>query len=144
MLTALKPRIVGHFDLIRLLAPSPDADPRAHAGVWERIERNLALVASYGGILECNTSALRKGLAEPYPARAIAERWVALGGRFTMSDDSHGIAQVATNYGRAVRYLQSLGVDEVWTWEREARGEGEKGALTERAVKLDVFLETFS
>lgn len=73
MLVALRPRVVGHFDLIRLMSSDPDRDVRAWPGVWERIERNLAFVASYGGWLECNSSALRKGLSEPYPCRPIAE-----------------------------------------------------------------------
>ncbi len=29
--------------------------------------RNLEYIAGCGGWLECNTSALRKGLSEPYP-----------------------------------------------------------------------------
>jgi histidinol-phosphatase (PHP family) len=72
MLTALKPRVVGHFDLCRLLSSEPGRDVRQWKGVWQRIERNLAFVAEYGGWLECNSSALRKGLAEPYPCRVIA------------------------------------------------------------------------
>lgn len=73
MLVALRPRVVGHFDLIRLMSVDPGRDVRRWRGVWERIERNLAFVASYSGWLECNSSALRKGLAEPYPCRVIAE-----------------------------------------------------------------------
>jgi histidinol-phosphatase (PHP family) len=77
MLTALRPRVVGHFDLCRLMcASAPPAVPdvrRDWPDVWDRVVRNLQFVASYGGWLECNTSALRKGLAEPYPCRDIAE-----------------------------------------------------------------------
>lgn len=73
MLVALRPRVVGHFDLIRLMSADPGRDVRRWPGVWERVERNLSFVASYGGWLECNSSALRKGLAEPYPCRVIAE-----------------------------------------------------------------------
>lgn len=73
MLQALKPRIVGHFDLCRLLSEDPGRDIRAWKSVWDRVVRNLQFIASYGGWLECNTSALRKGLAEPYPCRYIAE-----------------------------------------------------------------------
>lgn len=75
MLTALRPRVVGHFDLIRLLSDEPGRDPRAWTAVWERIVRNLEVVREQGGWLECNSAALRKGLAEPYPGRAIAEVW---------------------------------------------------------------------
>lgn len=76
MLSALKPRVVGHFDLVRLMSADP---ARRLAGweegpdVWGRVVRNLELVKSFGGWLECNTSGLRKGLAEPYPCREIAE-----------------------------------------------------------------------
>ncbi len=73
MLRALRPRVVGHFDLVRLLSSDPGRDVRAWPGVWARVTRNLAFVAAYGGWLECNSSALRKGLAEPYPCRVIAE-----------------------------------------------------------------------
>jgi len=75
MLRTLKPRVIGHFDLIRLLSEDPGRDLRTawEGRVWEKVVRNLRAAAEYGGWLECNTSALRKGLAEPYPARGIAE-----------------------------------------------------------------------
>ncbi|KAG5916510.1 hypothetical protein E4U42_007618, partial [Claviceps africana] len=37
MLLALRPRVVGHFDLIRLLSSRPGHDPRAWSGVWRRV-----------------------------------------------------------------------------------------------------------
>ncbi|KAI0206381.1 histidinol-phosphatase [Astrocystis sublimbata] len=143
MLTSLRPRIVGHFDLIRLMSSDPGRDIRNWRGVWERIQRNLAFVASYGGWLECNSSALRKGLAEPYPCRVIAEKWLALGGKFTLSDDSHGIAQVGTNYARALDFLSSLDITTLWTLSREPQehdgkvGKVTRAALIEVAVAID-------
>ncbi|PSS02283.1 Polymerase/histidinol phosphatase-like protein [Coniella lustricola] len=122
MLTTLQPRVVGHFDLIRLLSEEPERDLRTawDGRVWAKVVRNLEAARQGGGWLECNSSALRKGLAEPYPTRAIAEEWLKMGGSFTLSDDSHGIAQVATNYGRALDYLESLGVKEVRTLQKDA------------------------
>lgn len=73
MLTALRPRVVGHFDLIRLMSEEPGRDVRKWEGVWERIIRNLKVAKEQGGWLECNAAALRKGLEEPYPCRVIAE-----------------------------------------------------------------------
>lgn len=152
MLAALQPRVVGHFDLVRLLSSDPGRDVRtAWTGavddgsgetVWDKVVRNLTLVRRAGGWLECNSSALRKGLAEPYPARPIAEEWLRMGGKFTMSDDSHGIAQVATNYGKALDYLEGLGVTEVWTLKRESHPgllDGERSALKEVSITLDEF-----
>lgn len=138
MLTSLRPNVVGHFDLIRLLSAEPGRKLKGWEGgkVWEKVTRNLGFVASYGGLLECNTSALRKGLEDPYPGREVAEQWLRLGGRFTMSDDSHGIAQVATNYARGLEFLQSLGVEEAWTFERQGSD------LVEKSVSLKEFRES--
>ncbi|KAM0521841.1 hypothetical protein ACHAPE_002403 [Trichoderma viride] len=147
MLKALKPRIVGHFDLIRLMSEEPGRDVRQWEGVWQRIKRNLEYAAEIGAWLECNTSALRKGLAEPYPCRVVSEHWLQLGGKFTMSDDSHGIAQVATNYTRALTFLEDLGVGEVWTFQRQDHpeaGEVTKAALNDVSVSLKEFRQHFS
>lgn len=178
MLQALRPRIVGHFDLIRLLSSNPGFDIREWEGVWQRIVRNLEFVASYGGWLECNSSALRKGLQEPYPCRIIAEvrqpefnglldpsfscicmlmlgfaltlylqEWIKLGGQFTLSDDSHGIAQVGTNYARALDFLTSLGVSSVFTLERNPHpgttGD-QKSTITKKEVPIASIKEVVS
>lgn len=69
-----------------------------------------------------------------------------MGGKFTMSDDSHGIAQVATNYARALTYLESLGVTEVWTLRRKTHPgtEGQsKAALEDVSVPLTEFRKSF-
>jgi histidinol-phosphatase (PHP family) len=62
-----------------------------------------------------------------------------MGGKFTLSDDSHGIAQVATNYHRTLGFLENLGVGEVWTLERTPVVGGNKevkAILTEKKVSL--------
>ena len=41
--------------------------------IWEKIERNLEFIASYGGIVELNSSSLRKGMSEPYPQVEICK-----------------------------------------------------------------------
>lgn len=73
MLQALKPPLVGHFDLIRLKSDDPERSFRQWPGVWNKILRNLGFVASYGGVLELNSSALRKGMSEPYPKVEICQ-----------------------------------------------------------------------
>lgn len=71
MFQALKPPVIGHFDLIRLLSSVPDPVWKQSPMIWKRIERNLRYVADYGGCLEINSSAMRKGLQEPYPNKEI-------------------------------------------------------------------------
>jgi histidinol-phosphatase (PHP family) len=73
MLKALKPQVVGHFDLIRLKSDDPERSFSQWPGVWKKILRNLDWVAEYGGILELNSAGLRKGMKEPYPGEEICK-----------------------------------------------------------------------
>ena len=73
MLCALKPPVVGHFDLIRLYSDRPNDSLRSRARVWKCVIKNLEYVLSYGGILEINSSAVRKGLREPYPQTEVCK-----------------------------------------------------------------------
>jgi histidinol-phosphatase (PHP family) len=73
MLQALKPPVVAHFDLIRLKSDDPERSFRLWPQVWEKIERNLQFIAKYGGVLELNSSSLRKGMSEPYPQVEICK-----------------------------------------------------------------------
>ena len=73
MLQALRPPIIGHLDLIRLLSDDKDVALANFKGVWQRISRNLDFIAQYGGVIELNSAALRKGMKEPYPQMAICK-----------------------------------------------------------------------
>ena len=73
MLTALKPPIVGHFDLIRLKSDDLNGSFQEWVSVWEKVLRNLKYIAEYGGVLELNSAALRKGMNEPYPKAEICK-----------------------------------------------------------------------
>ena len=125
MLETLKPLVVGHFDLIRLYSDAQDDDLRDLGGdmeVWDRICRNLEVIKGYGGVLEVNSSALRKGLKQPYPRREICIEWIDMGGVLVMSDDSHGVDQVGTCYDGIRTYLQDLGLQELGYLERNEAG----------------------
>ncbi|KAJ5890807.1 uncharacterized protein N7473_007035 [Penicillium subrubescens] len=113
MLKALKPPVVGHFDLIRLKSDDPERSFKTWPGVWERVVRNLEFVVGYGGLVEVNGAALRKGMSEPYPKGEICEELLALGGRLCLSDDSHGVDQVSLNFHRVLEFLDRLGVDKL-------------------------------
>jgi len=110
MLQATKPPVVGHFDLIRLKSDNPNVNLKHLASVWQRIERNLEYIASYGGVLELNFASLRKGLNEPYPQADICRVAVEKGVQFCLSDDSHGMDQVAMNYSLCLSYLRRVGI----------------------------------
>lgn len=71
MVRALRPPVVGHFDLVRLKSDDVERSFGAWPGVWRAIERNLGFIAGYGGLLELNSAGLRKGMSEPYPKAEI-------------------------------------------------------------------------
>ncbi|KAK2760224.1 histidinolphosphatase [Arachnomyces sp. PD_36] len=110
MLKALKPIIVGHFDLIRLKSDDPDRSFSQWPGVWKKILRNLDWIAEYGGILELNSAGLRKGLKEPYPKEEICKEFLSRGGCFCLSDDSHGIQQVGASYPELMRFVEKANI----------------------------------
>ena len=77
MLKRIKPPVVGHFDLIRLLSDDKDASFAANGKVWKKILRNIDYIVEYGGLIEINSAALRKGMKEPYPKAEICKvRWL--------------------------------------------------------------------
>ena len=132
MLKALRPPIIGHFDLIRLYSSDPDCLLQETAA-WQRVLRNLQFVIDYGGLLEMNSSALRKGLREPYPQRAVVEvrprvsahwprltlqRFHGMGGKFVLSDDSHGVEQIGACYADLFTFATSCGLSTVAVFER--------------------------
>ncbi|OJD12752.1 hypothetical protein AJ78_06691 [Emergomyces pasteurianus Ep9510] len=110
MVKALKPPVIGHFDLIRLKSDDPERSFKQWPAVWEKILRNLDYVSEYGGILELNSASLRKGMTEPYPKAEICKEFLARNGRFCLSDDSHGVDQVAFNYHRVVEFIEQVGI----------------------------------
>lgn len=113
MLDRLRPAVVGHLDLIRLLDPEYPEHLR-RPEVWQRIERNLDRVAEQGAILDVNVRALSKGQPEPYPSRSILvaarERGIAV----ATGDDSHGVAGVGENCEAGIRLLEELGFSTLW------------------------------
>lgn len=111
MLQKLRPPVVGHFDLIRLKSDDPNASFKQWLGVWARILRNLDYIAGYGGLVELNSAALRKGMNEPYPKGEICREFLARGGRFCLSDDSHGMDQVGLNFGRVLEFAAGVGIE---------------------------------
>ena len=162
MLENLKPPIVGHFDVIRLWSDDKDASFARYPEVWRKITRNLDVIVGYGGVLEINSAALRKGMKEPYPMAEICQVclpyyfgmfcWLchlhlvvqefrARGGLFTLSDDSHGIAQIATHYAQTFAFLEESGIEDVVCFENSVQNSTlqdrqRRQVLTTRTVKL--------
>ena len=117
----LRPEIIGHMDLFRLYEPQAGwlpSEASARKALYEKLKRNIHFAASYGALFEANSAAFRKGWgSETYPGRDILRMICAAHGRFALSDDSHGTAQVGLNYARLHNYLYNEGVKQVWVLE---------------------------
>lgn len=49
-------------------------------------------------------------MSEPYPKGEICKEFLSLGGRFCLSDDSHGIDQVGLNFHRVLDFVETVGI----------------------------------
>jgi len=104
MMQALRPEVVGHFDLVRLHDPDY-AQTLAQKEVWERVLRNLEWMASAGAILDVNARALLKGQAEPYVCAPILDAATRFGVGVAYGDDAHGVADVGCGFARVEELL---------------------------------------
>lgn len=113
MIQALKPRVVGHLDIIRIY--DPDYRSRlVKSPIWEKIVRNLRLVRQLDLILDFNLRPLLKGGREPYPSAPILEKAIELGIDIVPGDDSHGVVDVGAHMHHAMAMLQAAGLDTTW------------------------------
>ncbi|KAI8909112.1 Polymerase/histidinol phosphatase-like protein [Gorgonomyces haynaldii] len=101
MLQKVHPRVIGHFDLIRLFHPTyPLSD-----AVFAKIDRNIDYIAGYGGIVEINSRAWKKNLPSAYPFEDVLERMKGKV-KFTISDDAHGPDDVGMHYDLLWEHLR--------------------------------------
>ena len=113
MLKILRPRVVGHLDLIRNY--DPDYRSRiAKPSIWEKIVRNLRLIKQLNLILDFNLRPFSKGGHEPYPAEPILEQARLMGIPVIPGDDSHGVDDIDVNMQRALDILQRVGLPTNW------------------------------
>lgn len=126
VISQLKPTVIGHFDLIRLQEPIDEIDPTTNKklgdidirqdwpDVWELACRNIKYAIDYGALFELNSSAIRKGWETPYPKRDFATIIDQFGGKFCLSDDSHGTTQVGLNFQKVLEYAISLNLKNLY------------------------------
>ncbi|KAI0795602.1 polymerase/histidinol phosphatase-like protein [Abortiporus biennis] len=110
------PEVIGHFDLCKLYNPSLSF--ASFPSAWEKAKRNIRYAVDYGALFELNAAALRKGWSSSYPAIDIVQVIQEYGGRFTLSDDSHGPHAVGLNYHRMADYMRHAEINELWVLER--------------------------
>lgn len=116
LLLNVKPTVVGHFDLCRMFRPEQELTSEN----WDRINRNIDLIKEYGGLVELNSRAFKKGLKWIYPFKDILQVMVAKDLKFTISDDSHGPNDVGMFYPQLFDCLKEIGITRVYYPEGES------------------------
>lgn len=159
MLITLKPEVVGHFDLIRLFLSDDDKDEDGELikdinielkwpEVWQIINENIDLIISSNSLIELNSSAIRKGWNSPYPKLDIAKLILQKGGKFCLSDDSHGLKQIGLNYLKVLNYcINDLKLDTLYYWDLNYDNNGNKlpfiNSISLDDAKLDPFWDQY-
>ena len=113
MIQHLSPKVIGHFDVIRIFDPTY----RKHLEspeILERIHRNLSLIRSKELILDFNLRSLIKGADEPYVSHCILKRAQSMGIPVVPGDDSHSLDTAGKNIKTGIRLLQNAGIDIHW------------------------------
>ncbi len=102
---------LAHLDIYRKYV-EPLYDQRFGAKVESLLPSVLSFVAKSGTGIEVNSSALRRGNAEPYPALRILKLARDAGVRvFTVGADAHRPADLGKGLESAVQALKELGVE---------------------------------
>ena len=112
LLAALRPSVVGHFDLVRIFDPDYAATLNLPE-VRRRVQRNLAFIKQEELIVDFNLRGFDKS-AEQYPSRPVLEQALDLGIAVVPGDDSHGVASVGRHFDRGIEVLRSLGAPLEW------------------------------
>lgn len=137
MTEALKPDVVGHFDLVKRNAEAAGFGTLflQTANVRAAAMRALDAVQAHDAVLDLNTAGWRKGLGEPFPAPWLVEEARRREIGFCFGDDSHRATDVGAGVTDARNYLLRLGVNTVTVLTRE--GDRVHGPVVRKVVSLD-------
>lgn len=113
MLSALKPFIVGHFDLIRIFDSNYETRITT-PDIWKKIIRNLKFIKSLNMALDFNLRPLNSREKEPYVMSEILKCAKKLDISAVPGDDSHGMDEAGLFIDKAIDILDSYGFNLNW------------------------------
>ena len=113
--------IVGHFDLLTKFDQLEDCydsnSPRFLAAAMDAMET----LVKADKIFEINTGAISRGYrTTPYPSRTLLTELKRMGGRITISSDSHSADSVACEFDAAEQRALDCGFTEAWMFDGKA------------------------
>lgn len=124
MALALRPDVIGHFDVIRKFG---SAHGRMDSpAIRSAAARALEAIRQVNAILDINTGGFRWKFDSPFPAGWILETAHSIGIPCCFGDDSHTVEQVGDGIVRARQFLLSHGITEITALVRSDKGELER------------------
>jgi len=134
LLEDFQPALVAHFDLPRLFIPSTQLS--SHPEACRLALENIKYAVSYGALFELSAAPFRKGWETGYPGNEVVRMIQGEGGKFALSDDSHGPERVGLNFNQLKLWAQGLRIEGVWKLER-------RGGKIEAVEVNDVWNDAF-
>ena len=103
MILALKPRVIGHLDIIRIFDEDYEENLKK---VKHKILRNLETIKKTNSLVELNMRPVFKGGSEPFPCRFIRTLIYEKKIPFIMSDDSHSVDSVGAKIKEGIELIE--------------------------------------
>ena len=110
-----KAQIVGHFDLLtKFDEQRAFFTPPSKAYLDAALDAMEVLVKA-GKIFEVNTGAISRGYrSAPYPSKELLCALNEMGGKVTISADTHHVSSVACAFDLAEKAIRESGFKEIW------------------------------
>lgn len=106
VITAKKPDIVGHFDLITKYSLFDTENPVYRDAAIEAVREIMKVCKRF----ELNTGAIARGLRQtPYPDDFLLKEILSMGGQVTIGSDCHYAEKLDIWHDEAVEYLRNTG-----------------------------------
>ncbi|MBQ2603858.1 MAG: histidinol-phosphatase [Clostridia bacterium] len=107
--------IIGHFDLPERFNADGrlfDRENERYINAWQKAARTLV---KSGAVFEINTGGMSKGYTkEPYPSADILRYIAKLGGKVTVSSDSHNVSSIDYRLNESVQLAKDCGFTEIY------------------------------
>ncbi len=113
MACALRPDILGHFDLVTKFSEDGQALGENDARYKKIALEALDAVLEIGTIIEVNTGAIARGYRRtPYPRPFLLEHIQEKHGNIVLSSDAHAAGTMNFGFEQAQAMLQEIGITE--------------------------------
>ncbi|AFV12275.1 histidinol-phosphatase HisK [Thermacetogenium phaeum DSM 12270] len=97
------------------------------------LDQALQVLVARGGLLEINTSGIRRGVGEPFPGEVLLSRYRELGGRYcVLGSDAHNASELAHSFHEGVTLARRVGLEVVSPLRHQKR-------VSEKAINHSVF-----